>query len=243
MQRKRWIPFTLVGLVAAATTAHAINNSFATFRTTAILSGLVQGEDPISHAPRIDRSPVAGRDLVDLAMGRPIGDTTHPEQVLATTIACDLATAELVVLDRLAGTTLATIAQTTRLDALQSQGPRASAPNGAYFVASFDVAESGNVSNGITGGYATVAGRLHLDEQTGCPHAVLLMLDRDPEDKRHGDGEVSAREDADEIGGFILRAGHAHLIGVLELVSGGTPKKVLVPVGRMSLRRSLPDVR
>jgi hypothetical protein len=241
MRIKNWSWLLLVGLGVLSTTAGAIAVDAGTFRTTAILLGLVQDEDPITHAPRIETVAVTGHGLVDLAMGRPVGDTTHAEQVLAMTIACDLGSAQLVVFDRSNGASLATIAESTSFDALRAQGARVSAPNRAHFVARFDVNGNGNATNGIVDGFATVAGRLNLDPQTGCPRAVLVSLDRDANDKLRGDGEISSREDLDEAKDSALRAGHAHLIGVLNLVTSGTPEKVLVPVGRLSLRRGLPD--
>jgi hypothetical protein len=173
-------------------------------------------------------------------MGRPIGDTSHPEQVLAMTIACDLGSAELVVFDRFASRSIATLAESTSFDAIRAQSPRAPAPNRAHFVARFDVAENGNATDGIMDGFATVAGRLNLNPQTGCPAAVLVTLDRDPSDKLLGYKDLSDKDDPEEVKD-VLRAGHAHLIGVLDLVSGGNAEKVLVPFGNLSIRRGLPD--
>ena len=85
-------------------------------------------------------------------------------------------------------------------------------------------------------GFATVAGRLNLNPQTGCPAAVLVTLDRDPSDKLLGYRDLSDKEDPDEVKD-VLRAGHAHLIGVLDLVSAGSAEKVLVPLGHLSIRR------
>ena len=242
MRIKKWSLLVLVSLAALATTAGAIGVDLETFRTTAILLGLVQGEDPITHVPKIEPVAIAGHHVVDLAMGRPVGDTTHPEQVLAMTIACNLGSAQLVVFDRSTGASVATIAESTSLDAIRAQGPHATAPNRAYFVTRFEVDPNGNATDGIVDGFATVAGRLNLDPQTGCPHAVLVTLDRDSNDKIHGDGEISSKDDIDEPKDIFMRTGHAHLIGGLNLISNGTPRKVLVPVGRLSIRRSLPDV-
>jgi hypothetical protein len=239
LKLKKWSPAVLV-LVAVATSAAAISADLKTFRTTALLLGLVEGENPVTHTPEIDSVVLRGHQLADLAMGRPIGDTSHPEQVLALTIACDLGSAELVVFDRFAARSIATIAETTSFDAIRAQGPRASAPNRAYFVARFDVEENGNATDGIVDGFATVAGRLNLNPQTGCPAAVLVSLDRDPNDKLLGYRELSDKEDADEVKD-VLRTGHAHLIGVLDLVSAGEAEKVLVPLGHLSIRRGLPD--
>jgi hypothetical protein len=240
MRLKNWSPLVLAAFAVAATTAAAISVDFRTFRTTALLLGIVQGEHPVTGAPAIDSVVLRGHQLVDLALGRPIGDTSHPEQVLALTIACDLGSAELVVFDRFAARSIATLAHSTSFDAIRAQGPRAPAPNRAHFVARFDVDENGNASDGIVAGFATVAGRLNLNPQTGCPEAVLVSLDRDPSDKRFGYKDLTDRDDADDAKN-VLRAGHAHLIGVLDLVSAGASEKVLVPLGRLSIRRGLPD--
>lgn len=240
MRLKQWSPVILALFAAVATSAAAISVDFRTFRTTALLLGIVQGEDPVTHTPEIDPVALRGHQLVDLAMGRPIGDTSHPEQVLAMTIACDLGSAELVVFDRFASRSIATLAESTSFDAIRAQGPRAPAPNRAHFVARFDVSENGNATDGIVDGFATVAGRLNLNPQTGCPAAVLVTLDRDPSDKLLGYKDLTDKEDPEEVKD-VLRAGHAHLIGVLDLVSGGSAEKVLVPLGNLSIRRGLPD--
>jgi len=230
----------LLVVLAAATSAGAISANLETFRTLALLRGIVQGQDSVTGAPQFDPVTLRGFELVNLAMGRAVADTSHPEQVLAMTIACDLSEAQLVVFDRTAKDDVATIAESTSVDSVRAQGPRASAPNFAHFVARFDVDENGNATDGIESGFATVAGRLHLDPQTGCPHAVLITLDKDPNDKLFGNADLSNKDDPEE-GKDVLRAGHAHLIGVLDLVSAGKSSTVLVPFGQLSIRRPLPD--
>jgi hypothetical protein len=233
-------PLVLLVALAAAVSAGAISADLQTFRTTALLRAIAQGQDSVTGAPQLDAVTIRGFQLVNLAMGRPIGDASHPEQVLAMTIACDLGDAQLVVYDRSASRDVATIAQSTSVDSVRAQGPRATAPNRAHFVARFDVDENGNATDGIASGFATVAGRLHLDPQTGCPHAVLINLDKDPNDKLFGDADLTQKDDPEE-GKDALRAGHAHLIGVIDLVSAGKPRTVLVPFGQLSIRRPLPD--
>jgi len=227
-------------VVLAAASAGAISANLQTFRTTALLHGIAQGQDTVTEAPQFDPVTLRGFELVNLAMGRPVADVSHPEQVLAMTIACDLSDAQLVVYDRSASREVATIAESSSVDSVKAQGPRATAPNLAHFVARFDVDENGNATDGIQSGFATVAGRLHLDPQTGCPHAVLISLDKDPNDKLFGDADLSGKDDVDE-GKDVLRAGHAHLIGVIDLVTAGKSNTVLVPYGQLSIRRPLPD--
>ena len=90
-------------------------------------------------------------------------------------------------------------------------------------------------------GFLTVAGRLHLDSN-GCPQAVLVKLDRDPKDSQVGDKDVPDTEqdgkskDPDLRG---RRAGQAHFIGVLDVISGGRTNTALVPLGRMTFRKQL----
>jgi hypothetical protein len=230
----------LLVVVAAATSAGAIGANLETFRTTALLRGIAQGQDSVTGAPQFDAVTLRGFQLVNLAMGRAIGDSSHAEQVLAMTLACDLSAAQLVVYDRSASRDVATIAESTSVDSVRAQGPRAPAPNFAHFVARFDVNDNGNATDGIVSGFATVAGRLHLDPQTGCPRAVLISLDKDPNDKLFGDADLSNKDDPEE-GKDVLRAGHAHLIGVLDLVSAGESSTMLVPFGQLSIRRPLPD--
>lgn len=233
-------PLVLFAVLAAAASAGAVSANLQTFRTTALLHGIAQGQDSVTGAPQFDPVTLRGFQLVNLAMGRPIADTSHPEQVLAMTLACDLSAAQLVVYDRFASRDVATIAESTSVDSVRAQGPRVTAPNFAHFVARFDVDENGNATDGIESGFATVAGRLHLDPQTGCPHAVLISLDKDPNDKLFGDADLSSKDDPEE-GKDVLRAGHAHLIGVLDLVSAGKSNTVLVPYGQLSIRRPLPE--
>ena len=85
-----------------------------------------------------------------------------------------------------------------------------------------------------------MSGRLHLNPVTGCPEALRISLDRDSADKQLGYADLADKDDPDDVKD-VLRAGQAHLIGVLDVVSAGKSEKVLVPFGRLSIRRALPD--
>jgi len=240
MRTRDWILIGAVMIAAAVIGTAGVLVASKTYRTTASLAGVQQGEDPTTHLPQFDYVGLAGHHLVDLAMGRPVGDTNFPRQVLAMTIACDRSAASLVVYDRVTDSVLATIAASTSMDSVVEQASTTMAgPNRARFVALFNMAANGNETDGLLGGYLTVAGRVHLDLATGCPKPVLVTLDRDRKDRDFGDKEVPARSDKDEEV-TIKRAGLAHLIGVIDLVSGGNTNTVLVLFGRLSIRRELP---
>ena len=239
MRLKSWL-LAIPAALSLAGAAGAVAVSFETFRTLAVFVGVTQGADGVTGAPQFDPVVFDGHTLVNLAMGRPAGDTSHLEQVFAMTIACDLSSADLVVFDRHASNTIATIAESTSFDSIRAQGPHATAPDRARFVARFDVDEKGGVANGIAGGFFTVAGRVHLDEQTGCPTPVLVSLDKDKDDKLYGDAEVPDKSDPDTVRD-VMRTGRAHLIGVLDVNTGDVTRQVLVPFGRLSIRRALPD--
>ncbi len=233
-------------VIAAACATMGTATTFATnqtYRTTAAWACVQQGEDPTTHLPQYDYVGLAGRDLVNLAMGREIGDTNFPRQVLAMTIACDQSAAALVVYDRDTDSAVASIADSTRVDSVVQQNSTTDAgPNRTRVVAQFNIGAVGNESNGLLGGYFTAAGRIHLDPQTGCPKPIPVTLDRDTKDRSFSDKDVSQREDKDKDKEqvTILRAGLAHLVGVVDLVSGGSTNTLLVPYGRLSIRRELP---
>ena len=241
MTTQKWI---LVGAATIAAGAIAVAGIIVgtnkTYRTTAALYGVQQGEDGTTHLPQFDFVGLAGHDLVNLAMGRVITDTNFPGQVLAMTIACDRSAANLVVYDKDSDSVVGTIAESTSVDSVVQQDSTAAAgPGRARFVAQFDVDATGSGTDGILGGFLTVAGRIRLDPATGCPKPVRVALDRDRLDKTFGDKDVSKKEDQEDIK-VINRAGLGHLIGAVDLVSGGSTNKVLLPFGRLSIRRELP---
>lgn len=204
-----------------------------TFRTPTSMTGVFQAEG-LSGEPVFGFEELIGRDLVNLALGAPIG-TARSNEVLALEIDCGQTGVRLVVHDKLADSNIVVIATATSLDVVGEKSNSASPfPNRARFVAHFDIQNLGDELNGLTGGYLTMAGRIHTDPQTGCPEARLV--DKDKRDKSCGDRELKKSEDPEEL---VLRVGLGHYVGVLKINSGGTARTVLVPHGVISIRRQL----
>ena len=239
MNAKNYALLGVAGLAAAAISAYAIVGTSKTFRTTASLIGVTQGSDPLTTNPEYDDVILAGRNLVNLAMGRSVNDTNVPGQVMAMTFDCDLSSASLVVYDRSTSNVVATIAGSTSVDAVKQQDTNRTGPNRARFVAHLQVLRNGNVAYGLLGGYLTIAGHVRLDPVTGCPVPVLIGLDHDPLDRLVGNNEIPNRVDPDQLG-LARRTGLAHLIGVLDVVNYSKTNTVLIPFGDLSIRRELP---
>jgi hypothetical protein len=128
---------------------------------------------------------------------------------------------------------MTTIAQTTSFDTVQDANLTTGATNAERFVAVFNVQPVGN----LAGGYLTVAGRLHLDAN-GCPTAVLAAQDRNPLDKAMGDEDIVKFTPRNHKG-ITRRAGQAHFMGVLDVISNGQTNTVLVPTGHLTLTSQL----
>jgi hypothetical protein len=241
MKTKNLIILGVASLAVAAVTAYATSVGTVTLRTLGYFVGLTQGSDPLNGHPRFENADFAGHNLVNLAMGRDVSDTNVPSQVMAMTFACDLSSANLVVYDKLTSNVVATIAASTGVDSVQQQDAHQKGPNRAHFVAVLQIGTNGNPTNGLLGGYFTVAGRVNLNPTNGCPQPVFVGLDRDPLDRTDDDVELSARLDPDSVP-LIERTGLAHLIGVVDLVTDSGTNTVLVPYGGLSIRRDLPVI-
>jgi hypothetical protein len=240
MKTNRWVVLAAVGCTVTAWIALA-NGLIAskTFRSTAFFRGVQQGTDSTTQLPQYDPVPLAGWNLVNLARGRAITDTTVSNEVLAITFLCDLNTASLVVYDRATSNTFAFASGALNVIHQERIGRLGKTNETARFVAHLTVPGSGTASNGLAGGYLTVAGRLHMDSITGCPKSVLVAVDKDPNDRQFADKDVLSRDDRDDVR-LVRRAGLAHAIGVIDLITGGTTNAVLVPHGNLSFRRELP---
>jgi hypothetical protein len=236
--KRLFLGVACLGLAAAA----AYATGTVTLRTLGYFIGITQGTDPANGEPRYEYANFAGHNLVNLAMGRPAGDTNVPSQVMAMTFACDLSSANLVVYDEHTSNVVATIAASTSVDSVLQQDAHEAGPNRAHFVAVMQIGTNGNGTNGIVNGYFTVAGRVNLDPTNGCPRPVVVWLDRDPEDRLDGDAELSANQDHDSVA-LTLRTGLAHVVGVIDLISAGDTNTVLIPHAGLSIRRELPAVQ
>lgn len=226
-------------LALAAATAYAVVLNSKTFRTVAYFIGLSQGTNAVTGTPEYQSADFAGHNLVNLAMGRESADTNVPNQVLAMTFACDLSSASLVVYDTNTSNVVATIADSTIINSVKQQDKDEKGPNRAYFVTVVQLNANGNSMNGLSGGYFTIAGRLRLNPETGCPEPIAVALDRDPLDPFVYDLEVPVRDDKDSVP-LTMRTGLAHAIGVVDVLSDGSTNTVLVPYGGLSIRRELP---
>ena len=237
MQLKKW---TIVG---AAVTAVAVIVAFAVpvttplrvFRTTASMIVVGQGTNSVSHNPEFDYAFLNGSNLVSLALG---ADPTS-NQVFAMEIDCASGTAILLVFDK-SNSNKTTIATSSSIDTVRQQGLKSHFVNSERFVAQFAVNPVGN----LAGGFLTVAGRLNLDTN-GCPRAVTITLDRDTHDTQLGDQDAANTEQDGKSKDTALRtqrAGRAHFIGVLDVISGGETNTVLIPLGRMIFRKQLEQI-
>ena len=211
-----------------------------TTRTTALLTGVAQR--PLTQTPTIDVLPIAGHNLVNLAMGRDVFSTNLPTQVLALNIPCDLSTASLVIFDQTTSNTIKTIATSQRFDSVHSPVPAFRATGLGRtneiirFITRLQINPLGSVSNALLGGELTVAGRVHRDSLTGCPAPVPIVFDVDRYDHTFLDKDVRKRDDKDKVRP-TERTGLAHVIGVLQLVSQWQTNTVIVPTGNLSIRR------
>jgi hypothetical protein len=247
MMSKNWLVLGGAGLTAVAISALAVGSGSKTFRTIAYFTGAAQR--PATQLSAIDYIPIGGHNLVNLAMGRDVAATNVPNQVLALTFQCDLTAtnaASLVVYDRTASNTVATIAASTSFDFaynVRTNGVKivSSRTNElARFVSLFQIQAVGSATNTLLGGFLTVAGRVEIDPATGCPMPVAVALDTDSYDKTFADTEIPSYEDKDTNVAFRVRTGLAHMIGVIDLVGEGTTNTVLVPLGHLSIRYDLP---
>jgi hypothetical protein len=233
MRTNRWLAVGVVIAMTAMSTAFAQTN---TFRTPARFVRVIQDTNGAGK-PQYDFETFIGRDLVNLALGTARG-TTRTNEVLALEITCDSSSVQLVVFDKAASSNIATIATSSSIDIVQQQDNDLTAfPNRERFVTVLDVATLGNGSNGLVGGFLTVAGRIHLNPTNGCPRAVLVDTDR-REDKICGDPKDTKNTDGDNDRSKF-RAGRAHFIGVLDIVSGGSTNTALVPAGALTIWRQL----
>jgi len=243
MSGKKLLLIGAAGLAGfAALTVWAINTANPPRRTTASLTGVAQR--PLTQLATIDVLPLNSANLVNLALGRRVGDTNFPKQVLALTVTCDLTAANLIIFDQSVSNTLATLATNLSFDFVQSPivNPTIAQALGSTnqivrFIARLQIQPSGSVSNALRGGVLTVAGRAHRDTVTGCLAPVPVHLDTDLYDKTFLLKDVPRQKDRDKAS-LIDRTGLAQVIGVLDVVADYVTNTVIIPTGNLSIRRS-----
>jgi hypothetical protein len=242
MNSKKYTLLVVAALSVAAITACTAKgspNPLITFRTTGFFVTVTQGSNSVTGDPQYDKTTLAGWNLVNLAMGRSVTDTNVPNQVMAMTFDCDLSSASLVVYDNSVSNIVNVIATSTNIDSVTQEDAKQTGPNRARFVTQFQIAQNGNPTNGLLGGYLTVSGRIRLNPLTGCPEAVSVGLDKDNFDGSCGDTEFPNSWDPCP-GKFTLRAGLAHLIGVVDAIDNGNTNNILVQNGGLCIRHELP---
>jgi hypothetical protein len=232
MKVKPWIAASVVTAAIAAISVWAGSSQFRVFRTSAYT--VIVSQTSSAGVPRYSYGADAGHDLVALALG---GEPTS-NQFLAIAINCDSTSASLIVYDK-SNSNMTIIAQSTSLDKVLQGSLVTGNTNVERFVALCNIQPVGN----LTGGYLTIAGRFDLDT-SGCAQAVLVTQDRDPFDKVIGDVDVpnldaGSKSRDREFG--TERSGRAHLIGVLNVVSGGQKNAVLLPSGHLTFHQQLDE--
>jgi len=225
---KKWIVLGVGSLIVAAASVWGGSSGFRSLGSAAYTIAVSQTN--AGGLPQYSYDSWWGPDIVELALGLGAQPTTN--QVLAFAINCDSSVALLVVYDSITSN-ITTIAQTTNFDKVQDANLTTGITNQERFVAIFDVQPVGN----LAGGYLAVAGRLHLDTN-GCATAVLAAKDHDPLDKAMGDEDVVKYTPGNHKG-ITTRAGQAHFMGVLDVISNGQTNTVLVPTGHLTLTGQL----
>ena len=226
MNMKKWIVLGVGSLIVAGASVWGGSSGFLSFGSAAYTIAVSQTS--AGGVPQYSYESWWGSNIVALALGAQ--PTTN--QVLAFAINCDSSEALLIVYDT-SNSNITTIAQTTSLDTVQDANLTTGATNAERFVAVFNVQPVGN----LAGGYLTVAGRLHLDAN-GCPVAVLAAQDRNSLDKAMGDEDI-VKYTPGKHKGITQRAGQAHFMGVLDVISNGQTNTVLVPTGHLTLTGQL----
>ena len=228
---RKWLLVSAGISAIAIATAFAFTNPVRVFRTVVAMLTVQQGTDPLQFIYHLRD----GADLSTLALGT----TPTSNQVFAMEIDCGSSQADLVVFDK-SDSNITTIAQSDVFTTVKQQAIHkltAGATNEERFVAHFNVVAQNNLA---PGGFLTVAGRLHLGTN-GCPTAVLIALDKDPNDAAFDDKDVTDTEQ-DANTNDVYRAGQAHFIGLLNVISSGSTNAWLIPLGHMSFRHLLDQV-
>ncbi len=244
MTLKNWTILGLIGLTTATVTALADIDGL-TLRTTAFLHGIAQR--PNATQPTIDFPPLAGHQIVNLALGRDVNDTNFPDQVMALALSCDLQSGNFVIYHRSNSNIVGVIASSTRIVSahnVTTNDTRAAATGKTNELVRFgmnmDVQLTGNATNGLLGGNLMIVGRIHVNPETGCPLPGSLALDKDTLDKTFGIKPIPKKEDKDSVA-LTNRTGMANCMGLIDVVGNGLTNTIIVPVGTIDIRYALPN--
>ena len=228
MKSTRWIILSIASLTAVLWSASAATTN-RTFRTVGLFYTFTQGDETAVI--------LAGYKLVNLAMGRPAASTAATNQVLALTLPCDYGSADLVVYDQATTRIVTNLASASSFDTVVQIVTNRD--NQVRFLAQFQVNPTGSATNGLLGGYLTVAGRIHANRTNDCPEAVSVSLDHDSHDIKFGDKDVPRAVDPDNEK-LNKRLGLAHLTGVIDAIQAGVTNTLLIPAGQLSIRGEQP---
>ncbi len=209
------------------------------FRTPAAFKGVIQGV--VGGKPAYEFQDFIGADLVNLALGTPIG-TVRTNEVLALEVACDSGSAELVVFDKATGSNLVTIATSSKITVVQQQSEASAAfPDRERFATEMVVAAVGSSTNALLSGFLDMAGRLYLNPTNGCPRAVLVDTDR-KQDSACGDPKAvtdTIDKNLNKVKGLAKFAGRGHFHGAFDAIIADQTNTVVVPDGSLSIDRQL----
>jgi len=112
----------------------------------------------------LGKQKIASDAILNVARGRAPDAAVPANEVLALVVDCTTGDASLVVFDVDLDSVLVTMATSGEEDLLL-------APNGGAFGLEFDVADTGNASNGLDGGFLVVTG-LFQPGPGGCPAGI-----------------------------------------------------------------------
>ena len=230
MSRKRLIVGSVAVAMAVVMNSWAVVPSEQTFRTTSVFEGVYQRTNS-AGAFKIELTSLEGHDLVNLTLGTPLS-TVRTNEVLAIEIAPDSSQFNLMVYDKATESNIATIGISTQVTRVVEETSTNASPFRERFIAQVTLV----TTNSLLGGQLTLAGRLHLNPSNGAPTAVLVDTDRSL-DRLFGDQFVANMDDVDPD---VHIAGYGHMIGTMTVIgNGGSTNNVLIPWGRMTIRRLL----
>jgi hypothetical protein len=165
---KSWIRFCSV-VIAAALIIPALHSASAAnvFKVQASLQGRIQGES--QGKAKLASQPIQNASLVNVVRGRNPSAQAPANEVLAAVIDCNSGIAALIVWDTNSQSNLVTVAL------LGDPFEGIAAGTKAEFIGVLDLQSTGNMQDGITGGFLTMSGKATIDTN-GCPSKVSVSV-------------------------------------------------------------------